>query len=51
MISCLKVFKVKFFGTIHVGAPMDYYDRTQAEEAIKYAERIIKFAEEEIGQI
>ena len=34
-----------------VGAPMDYYDRTQAEEAIKYAERIIKFAEEEIGQI
>lgn len=31
-----------------VGAPMDYYDRVQAEEAIGYAERIIKFVEEEI---
>lgn len=34
-----------------VGAPMDYYDKSQAEEAIKYAERIIGFVEEEIGQI
>jgi len=31
-----------------VGAPMDYYDRTQAEEAIGYAERIIRFVEEQI---
>ena len=31
-----------------VGAPMDYYDKTQAEEAIEYAERIIRFVEKEI---
>lgn len=31
-----------------VGAPMDYYDKTQAEEAINYAERIIRFVEKEI---
>ena len=31
-----------------MGAPMDYYDRTQAEEAIKYAERY-KYREELAG--
>lgn len=33
------------------GAPLDYYTRKDAEEAVKIAERIIKFCEDKIRSI
>lgn len=33
------------------GAPMDYYTKQQAEEAISYAENIIKFVKAELKKI
>ena len=33
------------------GAPMEFYSKSMAEEAIDYAERIIEYVETELGKL
>lgn len=38
----------RYVNTFHEGAPIDYYTRKDAEEAVQYSEKIIHFCRKSI---